>query len=120
MFATHSHCESSRCFSDRGAIVVAYDPAVYVTTLPVGSRLVSSALDAARADVLLVLTEWVEFYEIPPLEYAPLVRRRVVVDGRNVLDGERVAAAGLTYRGVGRAVASSTQPYLLASGTVGT
>ena len=100
--------------AERGATVVAYDPAVHVTTLPVGCRLATSALEAAKSDALLVLTEWPEFYEISPLTYAPLLRLRVVIDGRNVLDAERVAAAGLTYRGVGRAVAGSTAPYLLA------
>jgi UDPglucose 6-dehydrogenase len=88
---------------------------VHVTTLPKGSRLASSALEAADADALLVLTEWPEFHDIPPPTYAGLIRRRVVIDGRNVLDAERVAAAGLSYRGVGRAVASSAQPMLLAS-----
>ena len=100
--------------SEKGAKIVAYDPAVHVTTLPNGCRLVTSALEAADADALLVLTEWPEFYEIPPPTYASLLRRQIVIDGRNVLDAERVAAAGLTYRGVGRAVASSTQPYQLA------
>jgi UDPglucose 6-dehydrogenase len=101
--------------AERGATVVAYDPAVHVTTLPKGSRLAQSALEAAAADALLVLTEWPEFCAIPPPSYATIVRRRVVIDGRNVLDAERVAAAGLTYRGVGRSVASSLQSLPLAS-----
>ena len=54
---------------------------------------------AARTS--LVLTEWPEFYEIPRRRTRSWSGRRVVVDGRNVLDAERVAAAGLTYRGVG-------------------
>jgi UDPglucose 6-dehydrogenase len=91
--------------AERGAKVVAYDPAVHVTTLPNGCSLATSALEAADADALLVLTEWPEFYRISPLTYAPLIRRRVVIDGRNVLDAERVAVAGLTYRGVGIASA---------------
>ena len=101
--------------AERGASVVAYDPAVHVTTLPKRCCLATSALDAANADVLLVLTEWPEFHTIPPHAYAALLRRRVVIDGRNVLDGDRVAAAGLTYRGVGRAVTSSAQPRVLAT-----
>jgi UDPglucose 6-dehydrogenase len=101
--------------AERGATVVAYDPAVHVTTLPKGSRLVQTALEAANADVLLVLTEWPEFQAIPPQTYAPLIRRRMVIDGRNVLDSERVICAGLTYRGVGRPVASNAEPLLLAS-----
>ncbi len=101
--------------AERGATVVAYDPAVHVATLPNGCSLASTALDAARADALLVLTEWPEFYKIPPPTYAGLIRKRIVIDGRNVLDAERVAAAGLTYRGIGRALGSTAQPYLLAS-----
>jgi UDPglucose 6-dehydrogenase len=101
--------------ADRGATIVAYDPAVHLITLPNGSRLVPAALDAAVADVLLVLTEWREFAEIPPPSYAPLLRRRIVIDGRNVLDAERVAAAGLSYRGIGRAVINAAEPYILAA-----
>jgi UDPglucose 6-dehydrogenase len=100
--------------AERGATIVAYDPAVHVTTLPKGSRLVHTALEAADCDALLVLTEWPEFAAIPPSAYAPLVRRRVVIDGRNVLDAERVAAAGIDYRGVGRTTPSNPEPMLLA------
>jgi UDPglucose 6-dehydrogenase len=88
---------------------------VHVTTLPKGSRLVQTALEAANADVLLVLTEWPEFQAIPPQTYASLIRRRMVIDGRNVLDAERVICAGLTYRGVGRPITSNAEPLLLAS-----
>jgi UDPglucose 6-dehydrogenase len=101
--------------AERGATIVAYDPAVHVTTLPKGSRLVQTALEAADSDVLLVLTEWPEFRAIPPHRYASLINRRVVIDGRNVLDADRVVCAGLTYRGVGRPVTSNSQPLLLAS-----
>jgi UDPglucose 6-dehydrogenase len=86
----------------RGARVVAFDPAVRIAPLRNHCRLASSALEAATADALLVLTEWPIFGEIDPHQYAPLVRTRIVVDGRNVLDAQRVAFAGLRYRGVGR------------------
>ncbi|HTV73574.1 MAG TPA: UDP-glucose/GDP-mannose dehydrogenase family protein [Candidatus Acidoferrales bacterium] len=88
--------------ASRGAIVTAYDPAVHVAPLPPGSHLVRSALEAADADALLVLTDWPEFAAIDPLSYAHLLRRRTVIDGCNILDPRRVASAGLTYRGVGR------------------
>jgi UDPglucose 6-dehydrogenase len=100
--------------ADRGAVVVAYDPVVHVTTLPRGARLVPTPLEAADADVLLVLTDSNEFQLIPPHTYAALVRRRIVIDARNALDADRVACAGLTYRGVGRSV-SSTAAFPLAS-----
>jgi UDPglucose 6-dehydrogenase len=86
----------------RGARMLVYDPAVHVAELPRGSSLVASALEAAQADALLVLTEWPEFARIDPNLYASTLALGVVVDGRNVLDPHRVAAAGLTYRGVGR------------------
>jgi UDPglucose 6-dehydrogenase len=101
--------------ASRGATVVAYDPAVHVTTLPNNCRLAASAHEAADADVLLVLTEWPEFHAIPPQTYAASIRRRVVIDGRNILDAHRVVAAGLTYRGVGRTMPSPAQQRLLAS-----
>jgi len=45
---------------ERGATVLAFDPAVRNATLPPNCTLVASALDAADADALLVLTEWPE------------------------------------------------------------
>lgn len=104
------------CLAERGANVVAYDPAVHVANLPDGSRLVQTALEASDADVLLVLTDWPEFQSISPRMYAARVRRGVVIDGRNALDAERVTSAGLTYRGVGRAVATKHPPVSFASG----
>jgi UDPglucose 6-dehydrogenase len=93
----------------RGAKMLVYDPAVHVAPLPVGSRLVTSAVEAARADALLVLTEWPQFARIDPMTYANGIARRVVVDGRNVLDADRVVAAGLIYRGIGRSGPSATE-----------
>ncbi len=101
----------------RGATVVAYDPAVHVTTLPNGSRLASSALEAANADVLVVLTDWPEFHAIAPIDYASSIRRGIVIDGRNILDAQRVSAAGLTYRGVGRPRDAVLQALPVAAGS---
>jgi len=100
--------------SARGAYTVAYDPAVRVAALPAGSRLVQSPLEAADADVLLVLTDWPEFAAVHPELYARSVRRGFVIDGRNVLDGARVASAGLKYRGIGRSLDTTNTPVALA------
>ncbi len=86
----------------RGARPVVYDPAVREDA-GIGCPTAPSALAALEgADALLVLTEWPEFAEIPMWAVAARLRRRVVVDGRNVLAPEAATAAGLRYRGVGR------------------
>jgi len=46
---------------------------------------------------------------VPRIEFADVansMRGTLVVDGRNFFDPEAVAAAGLTYEGVGRAARS--------------
>lgn len=91
-------CELSR----RGAKTRIYDPAVRLAELPAGSTMVSSALEAAEADALLVLTEWPQFAAVDPREVCARLRRGVVVDGRNILDPHGYANAMLAYQGVGR------------------
>ena len=88
--------------SKRGAITVIYDPAIHVAPLPARSHLVRSALEAAENDALVVLTDWPEFRDVDIGEVASRVRRGVIVDGRNMLDGAGLAALGVDYRGVGR------------------
>lgn len=88
--------------SARGAIVRAFDPAIREANLPPNCALVQTALDAADADALLVLTEWPDFREVSPHAIARNLRAGLVVDGRNTLDIERIVDAGLRYRGVGR------------------
>jgi UDPglucose 6-dehydrogenase len=92
----------------RGAVTTIYDPAVHVAPLPSGSRLVRSTLEAADCDALVVLTDWPEFAAADPLSFASKLRRRLVVDGCNVLDPKRIASAGLVYRGIGRSGIPST------------
>ena len=92
----------------RGAHLKAYDPAVVDTHALVPCEITSSALAALEgADALLVLTEWPEFRNIPAAAMASRLRRGVVVDGRNILDAEAIAAVGLRYRGVGRKPAAT-------------
>lgn len=105
-----------RDLTQRGAVISAYDPAV--KTLPDGYHcaLAPTALGALEnADALLVLTEWPEFGLVSPWAIAAQLRRAVVVDGRNVLDPVLMVAAGLRYRGVGRAAPSPTSEIAAAS-----
>ncbi|MBX7111865.1 MAG: nucleotide sugar dehydrogenase [Dehalococcoidia bacterium] len=92
----------------RGCVVRLWDPAVRdAGKRPefAGASVSSSLLSAVRgAHAALVLTEWPEVVEADWGHLASLMRRpRAVMDGRNCLDAARVVAAGLKYRGVGRA-----------------
>ena len=85
----------------RGAQVRVFDPKAAKVHIAEGVVRVAKALDAAQADALLVLTEWPEFAKIPARSVASRLRHRLVVDGRNVLDGARYALEGVNYYGVG-------------------
>jgi UDPglucose 6-dehydrogenase len=64
---------------------------------------VAKPMDAARdADALVVLTEW-KNYKSPNLRaLKDAMRTPLVLDGRNLYEPYAMAAAGLTYVGVGR------------------
>ncbi|WP_431812891.1 UDP-glucose dehydrogenase family protein [Kocuria sp. cx-455] len=58
----------------------------------------------ARAEMVLLLTEWKEFRELTPEQLEPLVRERTIVDGRNVLDPDQWTNAGWKYMASGRSI----------------
>jgi UDPglucose 6-dehydrogenase len=53
------------------------------------------------AELVLLLTEWDEYRRLSPAVAGRLVRRRVVLDGRNVLDAADWQAEGWVVRGLG-------------------
>lgn len=88
-----------------GADVHVYDPKANENAAKRYPRVdyASSLIQAvARAEVVVLLTEWDEFRRMTPEELAPLVRRRQILDGRNVLDPQQWSEAGWTYRALGR------------------
>lgn len=92
---------------ERGASVAAYDPMVTARQrAPVivpGLEIAQDWEDAVRgADAVLLLTEWREFIDLDWNRLGSLVNRRIVIDGRNVLPGRRLADAGFVYASFGR------------------
>ena len=88
-----------------GATVTVFDPVAMPNARRAHPELTygHSVLDAARnADVVVLLTEWVEFREIDPEVLGQAVAHRRVVDGRHALDPETWRAAGWQYRALGR------------------
>ena len=89
----------------QGAAVSIYDPEAIENARQLFPTLeyASNVTAACRgADVVMVLTEWREFVALDPNELAKLVRRRMLIDGRNCLDPSVWRAAGWTYRGIGK------------------
>jgi UDPglucose 6-dehydrogenase len=97
----------AEAFIDGGASVVAYDPMPSARARSVGMVaglvVAERAADAIEsADVVVLLTEWPEFVELDWRAAGATMRRRVVVDGRNVLSAEELTAAGFVYSSFGR------------------
>jgi len=91
-----------RDLSERGARALVFDPEAPLTMLPDGMSRVAEIDQTLSADALLILTEWPTFVTIAPQELARRLQRRIIVDGRNLLDMDACLAAGLRYIGVGR------------------
>ena len=90
--------------TDDGAQITAFDPAIPapVEQLP-GVAVAADAIEAARgADALVVLTEWPDFAKVDLAALADAMAEPNVVDARNLLDREELAAHGFTVLGVGR------------------
>ena len=88
-----------------GAEVRAYDPAA----MDVSKRLLPSveyrkdAYEVATgADAIVLVTEWNEFRQLDLARLRQLMRRPVIVDGRNIYDPAAMRSLGFTYRGIGR------------------
>ena len=90
----------------QGIEVHAYDPTVLTGVSAedlTGVALHESVADAAQhADVILILTEWPEFMYLDPVNLSKLVRKKNLVDARNLLDAELWRASGFAHIGVGR------------------
>jgi UDPglucose 6-dehydrogenase len=56
----------------------------------------------AHADAAVVVTEWDDLRELATPEVRETMRTPLIVDGRNILDPQKVRAAGFAYEGIGR------------------
>lgn len=89
-----------------GCVVRAYDPAAMdECKRRVGNRITYSKdmYDAVQgADALILLTEWKEF-RLPNWEIvSKVMKRKVVIDGRNIFDSQELEEAGFIYHCIGK------------------
>lgn len=88
-----------------GAAVTVYDPRVRGANEPILKSVAwaGQPYDAAAGqDALLILTAWPEFLRLDFGRIRNLMRRPVIVDGRNMFDPLDMRCRGFDYHGVGR------------------
>jgi UDPglucose 6-dehydrogenase len=96
----------ARRLVEAGHRVVAYDPAVRperaMEAVP-GIQIASTAEEVfVDADAVVLATEWPEFADLELDGLASRMRRRLLFDGRGMVEPDAALAAGIAYRGVGR------------------
>jgi UDPglucose 6-dehydrogenase len=87
------------------AAIRVYDPVVRAGTpgAPTGVVWADNAYEAAKgADALVVVTEWNEFRRLDLARVRRVMRRRAIVDLRNVYDPPAALRLGFAYTAVGR------------------
>jgi UDPglucose 6-dehydrogenase len=99
--------EIARALEKRGARAVGYDPVAgkKAVGLTPNLKVVFDPYEAlSGAHAAVVVTEWEEIRTLDPGRASALMEPpKLLVDGRNALDPNTAAAAGLLYRGFGRA-----------------
>ena len=94
-----------RALQRRGVRVRVYDPAVRADAegLPRGLHFAQNAYDAVKgADVMVLVTEWNEFRRLDLSRVKRAMKRRAIVDLRNVYDPASMRRLGFAYTSVGR------------------
>jgi UDPglucose 6-dehydrogenase len=86
------------------ADISAYDPKAMANTRPLfpSLRYCADPYELANgAEALMLVTEWTAFRELDWAAIGRLMQRRLMFDGRNMLDGRTMTRLGFEYHGVG-------------------
>jgi UDPglucose 6-dehydrogenase len=94
-----------------GADLVAHDPCAIgnaAPLLPPDVRLTPDPYDCLTgADAVAIVTEWPEYLQLDWDRARQVMRRPVLVDGRNCLDPVAIARLGFRYHAIGRPFAAA-------------
>jgi UDPglucose 6-dehydrogenase len=96
-----------------GAQVKAYDPVAMNNARKILNNVTycDNPYEVAEgADALILVTEWNEFKQLDMARIARSMRQRVLFDGRNIYEPEKMRELGFIYRGVGRGYNTNSQP----------
>jgi UDPglucose 6-dehydrogenase len=97
--------ELIRRLRDEHAQVQVYDPQAMENTkalFPTIRYCDTPHQVAEGADALMIVTEWDQFKSLDWEMVRHLMSRPLIFDGRNLLNGDEMAALGFEYQGVGR------------------
>jgi UDPglucose 6-dehydrogenase len=90
---------------ESGAVVKGYDPVAmkHAKQMMPMLELCKDAYEVADGcDALVIITEWNEFKHLDMERIKAVMRRPVIIDGRNLYDPEMMKEYGFIYRGFGR------------------
>lgn len=88
-----------------GAEIRAYDPEAMEKTKPLlpAIHYCKTAYQVADdADAVMIVTEWAQFRDLDWRGIEKAMARPLILDGRNLLDGEQMRALGFEYQGTGK------------------
>jgi len=88
-----------------GARIKAYDPIAVKNAKKIFKTIEfcdNSYSVAKDADLLIIMTEWNEFKELDLQKVKKLMKKPILLDGRNIYDPKILQDLGFIYKGVGR------------------
>ncbi len=92
-------------FLEDGAKINAWDPAGADKFKELYPEInYCSSIDEAitNADICFIFTEWKDVCSYPPSKFVRLMKKPIVLDGRNCLDKSAYKTEGLIYEGIGK------------------
>jgi UDPglucose 6-dehydrogenase len=88
-----------------GVHIRAYDPVAMQNARRVTSGITfceNPYVTAEGADALVLMTEWNEFKQMDMARVARALKQKILIDGRNVYEPDKMRELGFVYRGIGR------------------
>ena len=97
--------ENISMLQKENAHIFAYDPKALDKACLANSYITpcASAYEACdHADAAIICTEWAEFRSLDMAELHRIMRRPLIIDGRNIYEPERISKHGFEYYCIGR------------------
>lgn len=93
-----------RALEAQGANVKVYDPQAMTKARSAlkDAKFCKDPYEACKgSDCLLIITEWDEFKELDFTKVKKLLKRPLIIDGRNIYDPKKLSKLGFVYIGIG-------------------